>query len=269
MSQPAYIPLPERALLKLSGTDVFKFLQGIITNDIYGVEELETAVYAFMLTPQGKYLFDFIIFEWNSALYLDCAAAHKDALLKRLNMYKLRSAVTIEDTSAELKVFAVFGAGQLPQDGGFALKDPRDPGLEMRLYAPAPPPGLQEQPLGIYEQRRLSLSIPDSVLDFQQEKSFPLHYRGEALNAIDFAKGCYVGQEVTARTKHLGTIRKMLKAYRIEGTAPAAGEELLVDGSKAGLMRSSGQGLGLVLMQLEFAEAHPQFTANGAEFTAV
>jgi len=230
--------LANRSVIKIGGEDARSFLQGLITNDINKLSR-DAALYAAMLTPQGKYLFDFMMYDDGEAVLLDCEAARKDELLKRLNMYKLRAKVQIED----LPNHFVYSANE-----GFV--DPRHAGLGKRIIAEGKN---KSGDFAEYQRKRISLGVPDSA-DFIPDKSFILQYRFEELNGVDFKKGCYVGQEVTARTKHRGTIRKSLYIVEGQGDLPQFGNEILDDGKVVGVMLGSERDAGLALCEIEAVE---------------
>ncbi len=239
MNQPLYIPLTDRGLLAIEGEDARTFLQGLITNDIGKVSSTQS-IYACMLSPQGKFLFDFFIAEINGKLVLDCYEGQKEALKKRFTMYKLRSKVTISDMSNEYEVVAlladdaVLTREKMEKRLGFTqtickgviFMDPREIALGARAfierenhYKAFLGKEFTEGNRKIYEHLRISLLVPDGTVDLVPEGSFPLHHRMEEIHAIDYQKGCYVGQEVTARTKHRGVIRKTI--YKVKGNQPS------------------------------------------------
>lgn len=197
--------LEDRAIIAISGPEARGFLQGLITNDIEKVTPAN-AIYAALLTPQGKILFDFLIAEGDGALLIDCAAASRDALVKRLTMYRLRAKVTVEPRD-QLEVLV--GLMGRPALRGNTFDDPRHHALGTRsIGARAEMPsdvGTSAQ----YHEHRLELGIPEGA-DFGSDRIFALDGDLDELHAVSFEKGCYVGQELTARMKHRGTARKRL-----------------------------------------------------------
>ncbi|MFO1039106.1 MAG: folate-binding protein [Geminicoccaceae bacterium] len=281
MSQPAITTLPERAVLRLDGPDARGFLQGLISNDVERLTA-ENAVYAALLTPQGKYLFDFILVADGDAILVDAEAARLPALLQRLTMYRLRSKVTLS-AAADLAVCAAFGPGldaDLPQRGrvGDALivADPRLPALGLRILLPrqnveefiAAHPLMQAQPEA-YDRYRLDLGVPDGSRDLVIDKSILLESGFEELHGVAFDKGCFVGQELTARTKYRGLVKKRLVPVEIDGPAPESGTQVLADGRDAGEMRSSRDGRGLALLRLEFLETAVPLVAGESRLRPV
>lgn len=284
-----YAILADRAVLALRGADALELLQGLVTNDVAPATQ-GGAVYAALLTPQGKYLFDFFIAGRDGALLLDCQASRKDELRKRLTLYRLRSQVEIADASAEFTVAALFGddlpaelangegGGARAYAGGVVYTDPRLPAAGFRAMLPDPASamadaGIPATDAGAYEQHRLALALPDSERDLVIDKSLVLESNLEALHGVDFSKGCFVGQEVTARTKYRGLVRKRLLGVRIDGEPPAAGTPIRFDGKDAGTMRSAGAGRGMALLRLDAVAAAEAagapLTAAGASLTPV
>jgi len=199
------IGLEDRSIVAVSGPEARGFLQGLLTND---VEKLAPAraLYAALLSPQGKILFDFLLAEGDGAILIDCAAASRDALIKRLTMYRLRAKVQIEPRE-QLGVLVGF-AGPA-SERGTVFADPRLAELGVRTIgarAELPAPSAHA---AVYHARRLELGVPEGA-DFGSEKIFALDAGLDELHAVDFEKGCYVGQELTARMKHRGTARKRL-----------------------------------------------------------
>jgi folate-binding protein YgfZ len=262
--------LPERGVLALRGADVRPFLQGLISNDVNRIG-LDQACYAALLTPQGKFLFDFFVVQSGEALLLDTEAGRLQELQRRLLMYRLRSKVEIADVSAGLVVAVLIGesvAGLLglPEragvcralDQGLAFVDPRVLGMGVRVLLPEQSAraalaelGLEEAPRAAYERLRLGLGVPDGSRDLAVEKATLLESGFEELNGVDFTKGCFVGQELTARMKYRGLVRKRLMPVTFAGAAPAPGTPIRLGEREAGEMRSSADGRGLALLRLE------------------
>lgn len=266
MSGALFIPLADRIVLRLTGADVRSFLQGIVTNDVMRVTPRQ-AIYAALLTPQGKFLFDFFMAEAaDGALLFDCAADRAEALMKRLALYKLRADVTVARAD-DLGVAAVI-KGALPGapaatvgvawdlDGGIAFHDPRLTALGQRVIATAAAldalaAGHAHGTAEDYDRHRLGLGVPEAGRDIEPEQSFALESNLEELNGVDFHKGCYVGQELTARTKHRGTVRKRILPVRVMGPLPAPGTAVTADGNEIGHMRSGRDGRALALLRLD------------------
>lgn len=192
-------------ILRLSGRDTEHFLQGLITNDIAKLKD--GLVYAALLTPQGKYIADFFLSRDGDDVLLDVDDGLADDLIRRLNMYRLRAEVTIAEAGLNLQR----GTGPAPAG---ALPDPRHPELGWRAYstAPASDDGTD------WDAIRVAHCIPASGIELTPD-TFILETGFDTLNGVDFRKGCYVGQEVTARMRHKTELRKGLRRVEIEGTA--------------------------------------------------
>ena len=261
MSAYQYTRLP-RAVLAVAGDDRKSFLQGLISNDV-GKVAADRTLWAAFLTPQGKFLWDLFLVEAGDAILVDVDADGAEAFRKKLSMYKLRSKVTI--TATDLSVFAVFG-GDGPLPAGVAA-DCRLPPLGGRLYAATAPAGLAEAPLAAWDALRFAHGVPDGARDLIAEKSILLENGFDELGGVDFAKGCYMGQELTARTKYRGLVRKRLLPVRFDGTAPEPGTPVLAGEAEAGEMRSGGGGAGLAMIRLEHLRAGTPLTCGGKALT--
>jgi folate-binding protein YgfZ len=202
--------LQQRSVIEISGSDRKEFIQGLITNDINKASEA-SLIYAVMLSAKGQFLYDFFIYEKEETLFLDCANSRCDEIIRKLNFYKLRAAVTIKKNEEIL-------IAQSLSDLGF--KDPRNKNLGYRIYATkAELEKISNELLSVenYHFLRIKNKIAEGEFDLTYEKSFILEFGFNELNAVDYNKGCYVGQELTARTHHLGEIRKKLFHIKITG----------------------------------------------------
>tara|TARA_R110002073_G_scaffold279461_2_gene443591 strand:+ start:915 stop:1820 length:906 start_codon:yes stop_codon:yes gene_type:complete len=288
MTEQTYVVLEDRGVLAISGDDARTFLQGLVSNDINKVTATR-AIHAALLTPQGKYLHDFFIAEApGGGLLMDCERARLEDLAKRLKLYKLRAKATIEDQSEQWRVAALpGGAGTAAlgsdagttqaKDGGVLFTDPRLAALGARAILPKDSAEATLSGLGLtagdrtdYDILRLGLGVPDGSRDMVVDKSILLESGFDELNGIDWKKGCYMGQELTARTKYRGLIKKRLLPVEIEGPLPEAGTPITLDGKEVGEVRSTAAagsgGRGLALIRLEHLEAGP-FDAAGAKVT--
>jgi hypothetical protein len=273
MSAAGYVLLPDRGVLALHGGDVRPFLQGLISNDMAQVRE-DRAAYGALLTPQGKFLFDFFIVQDSGQLLLETEGARLGELHRRLLMYRLRSKVDIEDCSTQFSVAALIGDHpaevlDLPEvpgaararDQGLVFVDPRLSRLGARALLPrdkAPATlaalGFEAVERDAYERLRLTLGVPDGSRDLVVEKATLLESGFEELHGVDFAKGCFVGQELTARMKYRGLVRKRLLPVTFTGAPPPPGTVIRLGGREAGEMRSAIAGQGLALLRLEQVE---------------
>lgn len=239
------IHLVSHGVIELAGPDAASLLQGLFTQDITG-QPVGALRHGAMLTPQGKYLFDALVFRLaEDRLLLDCVGA--DALARRLTMYRLRAQVTIT-VRPDLVVLMSGNA----VDGALASgPDPRHPALGWRAIVAAVPPGAGSE--ADYTALRLAAGIPELAVDLEVEKDFALEGLLDELNGVDFHKGCYVGQEMTSRMKRRTTVRTKLVRVRYDGAAPAPGTALEADDWEVGRMRSGIDGVGLALLRLDRA----------------
>ena len=266
--------LESRAVLAVDGPDRRDFLQGLISNDVTGVSE-RSAAYAAFLTPQGKYLHDFFVAvlgdSRGDSILLDCERARMADLMRRLRMYKLRSKVELADRSGDMAVAAVFGpnaprafgldaraGAAAPFADGVALVDPRLVEAGVRAILPRATAASALEGMGLaaatpedYDRHRLGLGLPDGSRDMEVEKATLLESGFEELNGVDFEKGCYLGQEVTARTKYRGLVKKRLMPVTIDGATPVAGTPVLKGDRNVGEMRSASDGVGLALIRID------------------
>jgi len=216
--------LTDRAVLAVTGDTAADFLHGLVTNDVIKLI-LGSSTYAALLTPQGKIVTDFLVHATSDGFHLDVAAAHAPDLLKRLKLYRLRAPITLEDISTTRAVFAAWDPSPPhPEEGASApvSKDPRFAALGRRWIG-APGSETPDADLADYHVHRLTLGIPDSA---DTEGQFALDANLEELHGLDFKKGCYVGQEVTARMKHKAAPRRRLARILLDGPAPAPGSRL-------------------------------------------
>jgi folate-binding protein YgfZ len=232
------------------------FLQGLVTNDVAKVAPGQ-AVYAALLTAQGKFLHEFFVAQLGEGLVLDAEAARLDDLAKRLKIYKLRSKVTIDRPAGHVIVAAWGeGADKALSLGGVAYTDPRLAAAGVRLIVPESAlvalAQLGEQTdEAAYDRHRLSLGLPDGSRDIEVDKAVLLECGFEELHGVDFQKGCYMGQELTARTKYRGLVKKRLLPVEIAGEAPPAGTQITLDGRDAGELRSVNGASGIALIRLD------------------
>ncbi|UWQ54926.1 CAF17-like 4Fe-4S cluster assembly/insertion protein YgfZ [Leisingera caerulea] len=234
--------MSDRRILRLSGSDAKSFLQGLVTNNVDRLGD--GLVYAALLTPQGKYIADFFLAADGDAVLLDVETSLAEGLLKRLNMYRLRADVQVEMT--ELQVTR--GTGAAPEG---ALADPRHPAMGWRLY------GTEGGDDGSdWDAIRVAHCIPETGVELGPD-SYILEAGFEDLNGVDFRKGCYVGQEVTARMKHKTELRKGFRTVEVEGSAPV-GTEITAGGKPVGTLFTQSGGKGIAYLRFDRAKGEMQ-----------
>ena len=288
MADCSFLVLEDRGVLTVAGEDRRAFLQGLISNDIERAGN-DRAIYASLLTAQGRFLHDFFIAELAETFWIDAEGARLEDLRRRLSLYRLRAKVTLASVTDHV-VVALFGDKALarlalPEDpgraqpwaGGVAFVDPRLMRLGARAIVPKSAvgqiPGLGFSPGARedYDAQRFILGVPDGSRDLPVEKALLLENGFDELNGVDWKKGCYVGQEVTARMKYRSLVRKRITPVRIDGEAPPPGTPILLDGEEAGEMRTATSGRGLALLRLEAIEKADRegrlMTAGNASIT--
>ena len=267
-----------RGLLLLSGNEVDTFLQGLVSNDVTQADGTK-AVYSALLTPQGKFLYDFFMIRTDNGVILDCRADDIPAFSKKLKMYKLRSDVALEDVSGDYQISALFGDDldsvlpddidqRVMEDGSMIYRDPRLATAGLRLLALK---SMDMSSLGAetasdadYQQYRISLGLPEAPSDLITDKSILLESGFDELNGVDWKKGCYMGQELTARTKYRGLIKKRLVPIQIDGET-SSGDDVMADGKVVGDVRSVQQGIGIAMIKLDALRQHSSFDAGQAK----
>ena len=278
---PTCVVLEDRGILSIAGDDRVAFLQGLVSNDVCKATP-DRAIFAALLTPQGKYLHDFFVLATDDALLLEAERPRIADLLRRLKIYRLRSKVTLEEIAERHTVAALFGDGALgavglseeagaarPFAGGLAYVDPRLPRLGARLLLPhdhaaATLAGLAAEPASrdAYDRHRLALGVPDGSHDLVVEKAILLESGYDELNAISWDKGCYMGQELTARTKYRGLVKKRLVPVTVDGPLPEAGTPILRGAREVGELRSGQGDRALALLRLDAMDADDLIAAD-------
>jgi folate-binding protein YgfZ len=283
---PAQIAvLEDRGVVSVSGADAEKLLGGLITNDVALLEterpDGPPALYAALLSPQGKILFDFLVVRAADGFLLDVARDRAGELVKRLGMYKLRAAVEIRDASAEYVVGALWGAQPVSSGetvGSHAFADPRLPALGLRLLAEAKfasdvfaaTNGADASPAA-YHAHRIGLGVPEGGKDFLFGDTFPHEALLDQLHGVSFTKGCFVGQEVVSRMQHRATVRKRVVAVSAEVPLPSGPLPVLAGEAEIGRLGSVAGARGLALLRIDrVAEARRDgvpLTAGGVALT--
>jgi len=286
--------LEARALLRVAGPEARSFLQGVVSNDVAKVAP-DRALWAALLTPQGKFLHEFFLTadpaadDDPGALLLDCEAERRADLKRRLSVYKLRAKAEIGEADEHLCVVALFGDGalgalDLPAEvghartlapGGLAYVDPRLPELGARAVLPRAALddtldglGFARAELAEYDALRISLGVPDGSRDLEPDKALLLENGFDELHGVDWQKGCFVGQELTARMKYRALVKKRLLPLAFDGPAPPPGAAIEQDGKEVGTLRSVVDGVGLALLRLDAVERAPQAALRAGEATA-
>lgn len=228
----------DRTVLKISGGDARRFLQDLVTNNL----DNDGLIYAALLTPKGKYLFDFFLLEQQGIWFLDVQSGCTAALAQRLSMYRLRADVVIEDSGLHVQR----GLGAAP-DGAYA--DPRHAAMGWRMYASD-----TGSEAGIdWDAIRVEHCIPETGIELIADETYILEAGFERLNGVDFKKGCYVGQEISARMKHKAELRKGLALVQIEGSA-AVGTPITADGKAAGVLYTQSGGKAIAYLRFDRAK---------------
>lgn len=265
--------LNARGLIQIDGTESRPFLQGLITNDVDLVRP-ERPLYAGLLTPQGKFLHDFILVQIGDTLLLDTERAGLADLLRRLTMYRLRAKVDLADVTETYRIYAVFGPGSdgiAGKELGTFVADPRMPALGFRLYCKDSPVaqleamGVSITSLATYDTHRIALGIPDGSRDIPAEKAFPLEYGFDSLGAVSYDKGCYVGQELTARTHNRGKVKKALYRIAFNDGLPAPGTEIHQGETVVGEVLSAGGRYALAHLRIDAAASTARMRAGTHE----
>lgn len=260
MPSHSYAHLSDRALIRVGGPDAQHFLQNLVTADIDGIPEQGASACA-LLTPQGKILFDFLIYRTQEGYLIDAPAAAAPDLLKRLTFYRLRAKVDLELLDDGIGVIAVLD-GPVEAAGALtAVTDPRLAAMGQRLAGPVAEltslPGGDDAGVAAYHAGRIRLGVPEGLQDYDYSDIFPHDADLDQLGGVSFAKGCYVGQEVVSRVHHRGTARKRFVQVESATALPDKGTDITAGGKSVGVLGSSapfGDAFaGLALVRLDKA----------------
>jgi len=248
-SMPLSFPLPHRGVVTVRGEDRVSFLQGLVSNDVRRATA-EQAVYAALLSPQGKFLHDMFIFATDDTLWLDVEAARADDLIAKLNKYKLRSDVALVNQTAEYGVVVSLEPQNTPPD-------PRHPDLGWRAIVPrASMPLENPEAFAAYDRCRITLGLPDGSRDMIIGETLLLEGNFDRCNGVDFTKGCYMGQEMTARTHYRALLKQRLMPMQIMGQTPPCDSAITTEtGENVGRFRSTQGDKGLAFIKLAAAES--------------
>ena len=250
--------LADRGVVRVAGEEAETFLDGLLTCDLDRISPGRPR-YGGLLTPQGKILFDFIVFSASDAgggYLLDCPKAQAPDLAKRFGFYKLRAKVTVADVSGTLGVIAGWGDSSKPgADVASIGWDPRLPALGWRRIAMATK-AVEIATSGpeTYQAHRIALGVPEGGKDFAPNDAFPHEALMDQLHGVDFDKGCYVGQEVVSRMRHRGTVRtRIVPLVYLDGPAAAPGSNVAASERVIGKTGSSADRRGLAMVRLDRA----------------
>jgi len=265
--------LPDRGVFKVIGDDARKFLHGLVTADVLDLTPGQ-ARFCALLTPQGKIIADFFVTQApqddGGGFFLDIPRAVAATLFEKLNLYKLRAKLLIEDLTEILGVIAAWdGSGTTKQ--GLCYADPRLPALGLRVMIAPHRAAAAASDLGAalvaaedYEAHRIALGVPSGGIDFTYGDAFPHEADMDQFGGVDFAKGCYIGQEVVSRIEHRGIARTRAVALRYDGAPPEKGAAITAGERQVGTMGSAAHGRGIALIRLDrVAEAEQTGLAAG------
>lgn len=256
MNEPRLALLPDRGVIGVTGADAERLLQGVVTNDLQLLAR-QPALFAALLTPQGKLLAEFFVVKAPDGVLLDISKDRIGEVLKRLAMYRLRAKVELRDRSGELAVAALWSGTPASTGDAAAFMDPRDDRLGMRLILrnEAARTLLETTRAGHasaadYDAHRIALGVPEGGRDYPLGDTFPHEANLDRLHGISFSKGCYVGQELVARMQHKTVVRK--RVVRITGDGPlAGGAEVKIGEATIGTVGSVAGDAALALVRLD------------------
>lgn len=265
--------LPDRGIVSVTGEDAEKLLQGVITNDMELLGS-QQAIHAGLLTPQGKILFAFFVVKAPEGFLLETDRDHTSALTERIHRYKLRAKAEIEDASSDYSVAAIWGGPYDPHGRGkqpLWFADPRHPEMGYREYVTIDSDwalaGDQADSATAdeYHAHRIALGVPQAGLDYELGNAYPHEALFDQLAGVSFKKGCFVGQEVVARTQNRKMARKRIVPVVAETALPESGAPIVIGGVEIGKLGSTADKRGLALIRLDRV---PELTAKGGELMA-
>jgi tRNA-modifying protein YgfZ len=239
--------LPGRAVIEVGGDDRVAFLQGLVSNDV-ALAAPGRAVWAALLTPQGRWLADFFILSDGTRLLLDVERGQAGFLVQRLSRFRLRARVAIHPLPDWHVAVAWDGAPE-PPPGAVVAADPRLPEAGWRLLGPAPPQATA--PEAAWHAHRIRLGLPDGSADLEADRTLLLEAGFDALNGVSWTKGCYMGQELTARTRYRGLVKRRLVPVVLDGPAPPPGTAVLAEGREVGTLHSAQGDFALATIRID------------------
>ena len=256
MTVPYFYKNSNSQFLSIEGEDSNEFLQNLITNDINKCSE-DNIIYSCLLSPQGKFLSDFFIFKKDEKYLIETHSFFYEKLLKKLNLYKLRSKVHINEVN-NLHSYSVFGDIQKDQDTFIFNSDPRNKNIGLKLIHLKKNPEILDSLNEIneekYHQILIQNTVPLSHYDLEENKSLLLENNFENLNSISWDKGCYVGQEITARMKYRALLKKKIYSLEIKEGSPLIGQVIKDDENEFGKIISIKNDSVLAMLKIELAE---------------
>lgn len=244
--------LPHRGAVAVEGPDRVAFLQGLVSADI-ALAVPGKALWSALLTPQGRWLHEFFVFADGERLVLECERERAGDLAQRLARFRLRAKVTVADISPAAVVAAGWGGAAVPP--GLAAPDPRSAEAGWRGVFPETEAPAATVPFEAWDSHRLALGLPDGSRDLEADKTLLLEAWFDALGGVSWTKGCYMGQELTARTKYRGLVKRKLVPVRVEGPLPEPGTPVLAGEAEVGTIRSGRGGRALAMLRTEALEA--------------
>jgi folate-binding protein YgfZ len=255
--------LPHRGAVAVAGEDRISFLQGLVSADMREAAP-GRALWSALLTPQGKWLHEFFVFDGGDRLVLECERDRAAELAQRLSRFRLRAKATVEDISPAIVVAAGWGGAPLP--AGLAAPDPRLAEAGWRgVFAADQVPGPTAD-WTAWDANRLALGLPDGARDLEPDRTLLLEAWFDALGGVSWTKGCYMGQELTARTRYRGLVRRHLYPVRVEGTLPEPGTPVTAGEAEVGAIRSGREGRALAMLRTEALGA--ELRCGGARLVA-
>jgi folate-binding protein YgfZ len=240
--------LPHRGAVSVEGEDRVAFLQGLVSADVREAAP-GRALWSALLTPQGRFLFEFFILSDGARLVLECERERAADLAQRLSRFRLRAKVTVEDISAAVVVAAGWGVAALPV--GLAAPDPRVEGAGWRGVFPADSAPAATVGWEAWDAHRLALGLADGSRDLEVDKTLLLEAWFDPQGGVSWTKGCYMGQELTARTKYRGLVKRRLVPVTVEGALPEPGTAVFDGAAEVGTIRSGREGRALAMLRTE------------------
>ena len=256
MSVPYFYKNRNSRFITLEGEDSSEFLQNLITNDINKCRN-NNIIYSCLLTPQGKFISDFFIFKQDEKFIIETHSFFYEKLLKNLNIYKLRSKILINEANY-MNSYSIFGELQKNEGTIFFVPDPRNKNIGNKLIHESKNPEILNDFIEIdenkYHEILINNSVPLSHYDLEENKSLLLENNFESLNAISWDKGCYVGQEITARMKYRALLKKRIYSLILKEGSPIIKQSIKENGSELGKIISIKNKSILAMLKIEFAE---------------